>query len=206
MEKAKAAQEAAKAAGPSVIKHKPVEKLTKRERLRLAEEAKAQRLKTGKVLQVERSRSGTPVLSGKPGAGKKSHEPGYQGTMKKKAPEPLAYKGTLKLAGSSAAGSSAAKKKKLKGQAQDKYGGYASWSDLDDAEDEEEEEGYESGGSSDMEGGYDDVEHEEMLALRAAKKEDQAALQEEERLKREKAARQKRLQELSKSAAARKKY
>ena len=200
MEKAKAAQEAAKAAGPSGIKHKPVEKMTKRERLRLAEEAKAQQKagKAGKVVQTDRSRSGTPVV-GKPGLHKKPQETGYKGTMKKAA-ESLRYKGTMRAEGIGAA----EEKEKKKGQAQDKYGGYASWSDLDDAEDEEE--GYGSDGSSDMEGGYDDLAQEESLALRAAKKEDQAALEEEERHKREKSERKRRLQELSKSAASRKKY
>ena len=99
-----------------------------------------------------------------------------------------------------------AKKPAQKNLGQDKYGGYASWSDLDEAEDEEEEEDYESDASSDMEGGFDDVEREETEALKFARKEDQAALEEEERLKREKLERKRKLLELSKSAAAKKRY
>lgn len=201
MEKAKAAQEAAKASGPSGIKHKPVEKMTKRERLRMAEEAKAQQkaAKSGKVVHADRSRSGTPVV-GKAGSPRKGQDTAFQGTMKKRA-EPLAYRGTMKAAGLV----TAKDKEKKKGMAQDKYGGYASWSDLSDAE-EEEEEGYDSEGLSDMEGGFDDVEEEEMMALRAARKEDQEAIAEEERHRREKLERKRRLEALSKSAAARKKY
>ena len=201
MEKAKAAQEAAKATGASSIKHKTAQKLTKRERRRLLEEAKEQEkaAKGGKIPQGHRSRSGTPV-TGKPGLSKKKPEIAYKGTMKK-APEPPSFKGTMRAAGSD----STREKEKKKGQAQDKYGGYASWSDLDDAEDEEEE-GYDSEGSSDMEGGFNAVEEEEMLALRSARKEDQEAFEEEERHKREKLERKRKLQELSRSAAAKKKY
>ena len=202
MEKAKAAQEAAKAAGPSGIKHKPAERLTKRERLRLTEEAKAQQKagKNGRMAQADRSRSGTPVTASKPGLQKKAQETNYQGTMKKRA-EPLAYKGTMRAADAKAAKES----QKKKGMAQDKYGGYASWSDLDDAEDEEEE-GYDSEASSDMEGGFDDIEKEDRVAARAAWQEDKEALEEEERHRREKLERKRKLEELSRSAAARRRY
>ena len=200
MEKAKAAQEAAKE-GSSGIKHKPVEKLTKRERLRMIEEAKAQKkaTKSGKAMPADRSRSGTPV-AGKAGLPKKGQEASHQSPMKKRA-EPLAYRGTMKAMGIGAAKN----KEKKKGLGQDKYGGYASWSELSDAE-EEEEPDYDSEGLSDMEGGFDDVEQEEMSALRTARKEDQEALEEEERHRKEKSERKRRLEELSKSAAARKKY
>lgn len=205
MERAKAAQEAAKAAGPSTIKHKAVEKLTRKERLRLIEEQKAQQKAAKSADKANRSRSGTPVgAPGRPGLQqKKSQETSYKGTMKK-APEPLSYKGTMQAAGSA----TTKERDKRKGQAQDKYGGYANWDELDDADDDddEEEEGHDSEGSSDMEGGFDDVEMEEMAALRNAQKEDREALQEEEKLKKEKLERKRKLEALSKSAAARKKY
>lgn len=195
MQKAKAAQDAAKATGPSGIKHKAVEKLTKRERRKLEEEAEAQRLADKKREKLNRDQS----KNGEKQAGaQKGQELGYKGTMRKPA-EPLSYKGTMRTV---APGESHDKKKK--GQAQDKYGGYASWSDLSGAEDEEED--YDSEGSSDMEGGFDEVEREELSAARAARKEDQEALEEEERLKREKLDRKRKLLELSKSAASRKKY
>lgn len=216
MQKAKAAEEAAKAAGSSTIKHRPVEKMTKREREKEREKAQQVAAANGKlgvkggktVGLADRSRSGTPNAAVKSGMqGKKAPEIAYKGTMKgpaKPVPE-IAYKGTMRksLPGEQVAKQAAAKK----GMAQDKYGGYASWSDLSGAEDEEDEEdGYDSEGSSMMEAGLDDVEAEESMALRAAQREDREALLEEERLKREKNERKKKLLALSKSAAARKKY
>jgi hypothetical protein len=91
---------------------------------------------------------------------------------------------------------------------QDKYSGYVSWSDLDDASEEgEEEDGYGSDASSDMEGGFDEMEREEFISGRQARKEDEKALAEEEKLKREKEARRKRLEMMNKAAAGgRKKF
>lgn len=200
MERGKNALEAAKATAPTGITHKPAEKMSKKERLRAMEEAKAQRKssKSGKEGLASRSHSSSPVPA-KASTQKKGQELSYKGTMKKAA-QPLSYKGTMRAA---SAGGPAREKEKKKGLAQDKYGGYASWSDLDDAEDEEED--YDSEGSSDMEGGFDDVEREETTALKAARKEDMEALEEEEAHRREKLARKRRLEELSNSAAARKK-
>ncbi|USW48099.1 Putative chromatin SPT2 [Septoria linicola] len=205
MEKAKAAQEAVKAAGASTIKHKPVEKLTKKERMKLGEEAKQKSgLKNGKTAVGNRSRSGTPA-DGKAALQKKPSEPGYKGTMKKTPVQPqIAYKGTMKK---SEPGAPPARPPAKKGMGQDKYGGYASWSDLDDAEEDDEEgEGYGSDESDDMDAGFDDMAREEEMALRAARKEDQEALEEEERHRREKLERKKKLEALSKSAAARKRF
>ena len=120
-------------------------------------------------------------------------ETSYKGTMKKKA-EPLAYKGTMRAVGAG----EAKEKAKAKGQAQDRY-----WSDLDDAEDEDD---IRSDASSDMEGGFDDMEEEETIALKAARKEDAEALAEEEAHRKEKLARQRRLEELSKAAKGKRKY
>lgn len=202
MAQAKAAQEANKAAGVNTIKHKPVERLTKKERLKLREEAKQKgTAKGGKAAVADRSRSGTP--SDPKSAVKKAPETGYKGTMKKAmvALSAPTYTGTMKKAVPGAA----QKKDQKKGLGQDKYGGYASWSDLDDAEDDDEE-GYDSYESDDMEAGFDDVDGEEQLALKSARKEDLEALQEEERLKKEKEERKRRLAALSKSAAAKKKF
>ncbi|KAK0255656.1 hypothetical protein LTR91_002534 [Friedmanniomyces endolithicus] len=208
LERAKAAQAAAAASSAGGIKHKAVEKLTKKERLRIREEAVAQhKARRRGVRTGERSRSGTPGTgNGAVGGVRKAPAPEtlYKGTMKKVAPEQLAWKGTMKAAGS------VPKPTPKKGLPQDRYGGYASWSDLDDAEEGEEEDGrdeeYGDESEDDMEGGFDDLEAEESAALAAAKKEDQAALAEEERHKREKLERKRKLMELSKSAAAKKKY
>ncbi|KAK3647297.1 hypothetical protein LTR56_008128 [Elasticomyces elasticus] len=210
LEKAKAAQAAAASSHTGGIKHKAVEKLTKKERMRMREEAMAQQKASRKAPRPgERSRSGTPntaATNGGPSAPRRpppAMETAYKGTMKKAAPEAISYNGTMKAAGS------VPKPTPKKGLPQDKYGGYASWSDLDDAEEEEDDEG--GGGEDfdsedDMEGGFDDLEAEENEALRAAKREDLAALAEEERLRREKVERKRKLEALSKSAAARKKF
>ncbi|KXT02581.1 hypothetical protein AC578_10671 [Pseudocercospora eumusae] len=198
---AKAAQEASKAATMNTIKHKPVERLTKKERMRLREEAKQKGGgKGGKAAAADRSRSGTP--SDPKAAAKRAPDTGYKGTMKKAvvAPPTTSYTGTMKKAVPGAA----PKKDPKKGLGQDKYGGYASWSDLSAAEDEDEE-GYDSYESDDMEAGFDDVEGEEQLALKSARKEDLEALQEEERHRREKEERKRKLAALSKTAAAAKK-
>ncbi|PPJ53554.1 hypothetical protein CBER1_00370 [Cercospora berteroae] len=204
LEKAKAAQEAVKAAGTNTIKHKPVERLTKKERLKQHEEAKQKPgQRSGQNAVANRSRSGTPA-DGKAALQKKRvPEPAYRGTMKKTPVVPeISYKGTMKRAEPGAPPSKPVAKK---GLGQDKYGGYASWSDLDEAEDEDGE-GYGSDESDDMDAGFDDMAREEELALRAARKEDQEALQEEERHRREKLERKKKLEALSKSAAARKRF
>nr|POF26331.1 hypothetical protein CFP56_22480 [Quercus suber] len=201
LEQAKAAQEAAKAANAGGIKHKPVEKLTKRERARMMEEQKA------RANSAKKASDSTPVdcrgtdvaKAGLPS--KKTAEPlSYQGTMKKRGAAPLAYKGTM---GRESSGLPTAKAKQ-KGMGQDKYGGYASWSDLSDAEDEDEEDEFDS--DDDMEAGFEDVGMEEEMALRAARKEDQEAQREEDRLRAEKAARKRKLQELSRKAAAGKRF
>ncbi|RMY88453.1 hypothetical protein D0862_10442 [Hortaea werneckii] len=202
--KAAEAQAAAKSQATGGIQHKPAEKLSRRERERLQEKlrAKEQAAKRNQPQQDDRSRSGTPMH--KPGAAKKS-ELSYKGTMKKPAekekPErqPLAYRGTMRPAGSQP------KPPPKKGEAQDKYGGYASWSDLDDAEDEEEGY-YDEDSEDDMEGGFEEMEQEESRALKAARKEDQEALEEEERLKNEKLERKKKLMALSKNAAGKKRF
>ena len=200
LERAKAAQEAAKAAGPSTIRHKPAAKMSRRERLRMEEQQKAEHKKGGKSATPNggRSQSNTPLADKHATTKRSAPEISYKGTMKS-APAPLPYKGTMHAAGSKR---SEDKGKKQKGPVQDRYGGYASWSDLDDVEDEEDEM-YES--ESDMEGGFDEVEEEENQALRKARKEDQAEREEEERLKREKLERKKRLEQLSKSTASKKK-
>lgn len=213
IEKAKAAQEAAKTTG--MIKHKPVEKLTKRDRLRLQQEAvdkqKAERGKNGKSILGARSRSAEPA-DVKPGLKSKEQrqreESSYKGTMRPAPKEMSSYRGTMRAPGSAPPRSRPDDPRagKVGAKPKDKYAGYASWSDLDDDEldDGEDEEDFESG-SSDMEAGLDDVEEEEQRALRAARQEDQEALREEERLKNEKLARKKKLEQLSKAAAQQKK-
>lgn len=180
-----------------------MEKLSKRERERRAAQEAAEKQKQkgapvkGKMAQqAGRSRSGTSG-DGKPGSQQKKGpaDVGYKGTMRK-GPTPLSYSGTMRKADPSQPVKPVKQKDKFGGQ--DKYGGYASWSDLSDAE-EEEEDDYMSE-SDDMEGGFDEMEREEAAAARAARREDQEALEEEERLKREK---RRKLEALAKQAKKR---
>ena len=203
MARAKAAEEAAKSAGNHTIVHKPVERLTKKDRDRLRQEAREKQKgggTTGKLAaQAGRSRSGTPS---DPKAAKKAPAPlAYSGTMRK-PPAPLNYKGTMR-AQDAAKAAKPVERKTDKFGGKDKYGGYASWSDLDEAEDEDEEQ---YGSESDMEGGWDEVEREEAAAAALARREDQEALAEENKLKAEKLARKKKLEALSQEAKSKQRF
>lgn len=179
--KANAAQEAVKAAGPDMIRHKVAEGMKKKERERLKLEAKDKE-KLARKAHISRStvrndKIGQPIRRPKDDLSK-------VGTMRARPAT-----GTVQT-------------NKQKGLGKDKYGGYASWSDLD-AEDEEED--YES--ESDMEeAGFDDVMEEEEQAARIARQEDQKEQAEEERRRKEKMERKQKLMALSNSAAAKKRY
>ncbi|KAF2724445.1 hypothetical protein K431DRAFT_281873 [Polychaeton citri CBS 116435] len=216
LEKAKAVQEAMKAQGASTntIKHKPVEKkgvLSTKEKHRREQEEKVRQKQVGRsgvkpaalAGRIDRSRSGTPGSGPEAAARRKAiaPEPGYRGTMRRVVPEATAYKGTMSKGASAqprrekpAAGGRPNQKRTLDSLGKAEYGGYASWSDLDD--DELEEDGYGSEGSSDMEAGIDDVEVEEAAALRAAQREDAEQKAMEEAHAREKAERRKKLDAL----------
>lgn len=205
LERAKAAQEAAKTMGQ--IKHKPVEKLTKKDRLKMqqeAAEARKGKAPAGRTAPANgakpRSKSADPI-DARNGPVKKERKPvdlGYKGTMRP-VPAPLAYSGTMRSAGS------AVPRKPQPGPSKGAIGGsgdryrYASYSDGE--EEDEEEEDYDSG--SDMEAGLDEVDEEEELALRIARREDAQALKEENELKRQKLEKKRKLDQLA--AAAKKK-
>ena len=187
--------------------------MSRRDRLRAAEEARSEAKAKGKGgMRADRSRSSTPVGGGRPAPKKITAvaESGYKGTMKNAAPaasQQPTYKGTMRAAGAGPATS----QKKKPGARQDDY---VDWDDMDDDPEDyggdegaEDEDGYGSEGSSDMEGGFDDVEQEESTSRRLAQREDQEAIAEEDRLKREKEERRKRLANLnSKAAAERRRY
>lgn len=124
---------------------------------------------------------------------------GYSGTMRK--PVEVSYTGTMRAKDPAKPAQPVKQKDKFGGQ--DKYGGYASWSDLSDAE---EDEGDYMSDSDDMEGGFDEMEREEAAAARLAQKEDREALAEEERLKQEKAARKRKLEAMAKQAQGKKRF
>ncbi|QDS68073.1 hypothetical protein FKW77_009907 [Venturia effusa] len=193
-----------------VIKHKQTEKLSKKEREKLAlenaEKAKATAARDKKLGLGRRpgsSEPGTGTGTGKTAEQtkekRKAPDLGYTGTARPRAKsaEPPPYRGTMGLPrpGQVRRPQPAAQK-----QAGSRYSRYAD--DSDEEMDDEEEEDYGSD-LSDMEAGIDDVEAEEEEALREAKKADAAEKALELKLKREKLERKNKLTALA--AQARKK-
>ncbi|KAK6005078.1 hypothetical protein QM012_007857 [Aureobasidium pullulans] len=202
LEAAKQNAEAAKLAGQ--IKHKPVEKLTKKDRQRLVEEARA--AQKGKPLSKDakaglkaRGKSAEPLVDAKSGIPAKDKrkpvEVAYKGTMRSNAPAAPAYRGTMGGPGGAAA------RKPLPNPSASSRSGYgagrryASYSDEEEDEDDELEDDYESG--SDMEAGVDEMYEEEEASARIARREDALALAEENELKRQKLERKRKLEELA---------
>ncbi|KAF2437471.1 hypothetical protein P171DRAFT_437845 [Karstenula rhodostoma CBS 690.94] len=203
-------KDATKPAAPPV-KPEPVKIMSKKER-EAARVAPKPGAKGKKPVAGAPGRAADPkaVAAVTPQEKRKPADLGYQGTARPaKKPVESGYKGTARSGAAAASsaprpGASAAAIKKKPKPAQDRYAGYANWSDLDEMDDEEDD--YASDGSSDMEGGIWDVEREEAEALKAAKREDAEALAEENALKREKEERRKKLAAMNKAAAAKKKY
>lgn len=183
MAKAQAAQEVVKATGPDTIKHKATTLLTKKDRQKMMQEAHS---------KLEKNKTTN-------GVGNKAL-PVRNGAAVRPVKEKIAYAGTMRAKSRSDVPPS----KKSKGAAQDKYGGYASWSDLDAEEDEEE--GYYNSESDMEEAGFDDMMNEERQAERIAKQEDQQEAEDEERRRKDKLQRKQRLQALSNTAAAKKRF
>lgn len=188
-----------------VIKHKQTEKLSKKEREKMAQEAAEKAKATAvrdKKLGIGKRPSSSEPATGKPGEQvkekRKAPDLGYTGTARPKAKsaEPPQYKGTMGLP---RPGQVRRPQPATQKQAASRYPRYADYSE---EELEEEEEDYESD-LSDMEAGIDDVEAEEEEALREAKKADAAEKALENKLKREKLERKNKLTALA--AQARKK-
>ncbi|GAB7352753.1 hypothetical protein MBLNU459_g3103t2 [Dothideomycetes sp. NU459] len=201
LERARAAQAAAKEMGQ--IKHKPVEKLTKKDRLRMQAEAAAAAKGKKPVSKVggqglkSRSKSAEPIDAKNGAPLKERRKPvdvGYKGTMRA-APGVPSYSGTMRPQGSTAR-----KPAPSKPSSGPSYR-YADYSDEEDEEDEEEN--YDS--ESDMEAGMDEVDYEEEESARIARKEDAEALRLETQLKREKAEKKRKLEQMAAAAAAKKK-
>ncbi|KAI9710679.1 MAG: hypothetical protein M1820_002512 [Bogoriella megaspora] len=198
LEKAKAAQAAKVAAGVGTIKHKPVERVGKKDRLALKAEAHG-RKKPGSVSDSKPSsaiRNGQNGLRSDDPSARKSKAPdlGYKGTMRPSTTSTTAvYKGTMRPSAPSSSLSTSRKPTATsKPQSKGRMAGYASYSEDDLREDEyDDEDDYGSDASSDMEAGMDDVYAEEQSSLRAARKEDEEALREENSLKRQKEERKK---------------
>lgn len=192
MARAKQAQEMNAQVGK--IQHKPV--LTRKEREELTGATNNMSVK-GKPLSRTGSGTGTfktatpPLRDGRNGSrenGKKSRtasaEP--EKKVKKAALATTGYAGTARPAGGLAPKKSAAPSYGSSSRDRDRDRAPSSSRYRYASEEEEEEDGYESGASSAMEAGLDDVDEEEERALRIARKEDQLAMQEEARHREEK--------------------
>jgi hypothetical protein len=204
LQRAKLNAEAAKQAGQ--IKHKPVEKLTKKDRLRMIEEARAAAKgkpvtnKDAKTGSKSMGRSAEPSVDPKTGVlskdKRKPVEVAYKGTMRANAPAAPAYRGTM---GGSGGASARKSTPKASASSRSGYGAgprYATYSDEEEDDDEEDElDEYDSG--SDMEAGVDEMYDEEESSARIAKREDALALAEENELKRQKLERKRKLEELA---------
>ncbi|KZF23762.1 hypothetical protein L228DRAFT_123495 [Xylona heveae TC161] len=201
--RAQAAQSSSKQVG--VIKHKPVEKLTRKERLAQQAEAaaKAKQGASGKARPDAKDRAGkgAAVTSGKGSDSEitKKKQPvdvGYKGTMRPKSEEPV-YKGTMNRAReapapkantprpSSRHATSELAKAGMPLRPPSRYT-YATYSDEEESE-----------GSSDMEAAAYELEEEEQLSLRTARREDEEALNEENELKRVKEEKKRRLAQMA---------
>ncbi|KAI9819551.1 MAG: hypothetical protein M1827_007001 [Pycnora praestabilis] len=207
---ARAAANQTMSAQVGAIKHKPVEKLSKKERL--AQEAQAS-LKPNEVQGKGRKEaSDGKNQSGRPATikpeevlKKKPADLGYKGTARPRPEEPI-YKGTMNRTSPALSGNG--RKKGLDDRDRDRNSSRSRSTSLarpsapryryaedydDDEEDEDGEEDVASDVSSDMEAGAFDLEEEEQTSLKTARKEDEEAVKEEMRLKKEKEDKRKRL-------------
>lgn len=186
MARAKAAQEASRTVGS--IKHKPVEKLSKKDKLAQEAEAKAKQGTAAASRAAPKAQAkGPEPKNSKPSEPekKKPADLGYQGTMR---PSPSTYQGTMNKGSAlkSRSGSyDRSRSTSLGARPPPKRYSYYG----EDDEDMDDEEDYDS--ESDMEAGVFDVDREEQEALRIARREDELALKEEEELKRKKLERKK---------------
>lgn len=168
----------------------PKERLSKVERKRRLEEARAQE----KAARLGKRPAPGPAATGKPTVKRRTPEPlSYKGTAKpSQTPEPTAYRGT---AGRQSHRGTAERRPHSK-RRMDEYlatdeedeGEYGDYGDYDDLY---------SDASSDMEAGFDDMREEEDAALRSARKEDEEELRQEMAAKKEKMERQKKLEALA---------
>lgn len=224
---------AQQAAGPSigVIKHKPVDRHTRKEKR--AEALAKSRHPLGKVKDGTRGQD----------TRNKSAEPdprtvAVRSTKPKRQPVELEYKGTMRPSGvavpayrSAIAQPVLSRRPKREDSrpgisrtqslppSKPKYRtiGYAGHvgagggkneeeEDEEVEEEQEEEDSYESEASSNMEATGFEMEQEEQAALRAAKQEDEKELRLENELKRQKAERRKKLEQLAAKAGTKKRF
>jgi SPT2 chromatin protein len=205
MLKAKAVQEKAPV-HVGVLKHQPVskERLSKAEKKKRALEALAKE----KEAQMAKKSASASSASGGPKTGAKVGD----GTpVKRREPEENTYKGTARptqlvsrpaykgTAGSTPRGkpdekAGRAGTRRDKPQMRDEY---LATDEEDEGDYADDYDDYYSDESSDMEGGFEDMEKEEEVALKVAKEEDEEDIRQELAAKREKAERKKKLAALA---------
>ncbi len=210
--RAKAAQEMQTTIG--VIKHKPAEKMTLRERM--AQRAERSQARSSQKRQVTVStktgkvKAGTSALNQPikaPDSGRRQVvQSTYKGTMRPAAASVVARDQPRKLAQSKPRAPASGLKGTQQSIRRTRVVNDADMDDDDeDDEDEEDEADYCSDASSDMEAAAFDVEDEEMLSLRVAKEEDAKELARETEMKKQKLERKNRLDQLVAANAAKKK-
>lgn len=194
------------------IQHKPIERLSQRERVdeRRAQKAGSAKLSAGKpssgvkAQPLDRNNKNRGTGVGRPTA--KPMEP--EKKVKKAALATTGYTGTARpvpgksssSGGSRLGGSASRERERVRpGQSHRRDEYLATDDEEDDMEEDEEAEDYYSDASSDMEAATFEVDEEEERAARIARKEDAAALAEENRLKREKEEKRKRLAAMARS-------
>ncbi|KAI9874627.1 MAG: hypothetical protein M1830_009542 [Pleopsidium flavum] len=211
--RAKAAQTASAHVG--VIKHKPKETLSKKEKLALQAEASG-KSKGGLNNAAVNGHKSTPDSKGSSPApstaaarnrgntamkSKKAVEVGYKGTARP-LPE-TSYKGTMNRTSTAV---SSVRKKEVDDRvhnrsrstsvtrpvSESRYAGYS-----DEEEEEEEEEADYESDLSDMEAGAFDVEEEEQRSSKVARKEDEEELRKESEAKKQKDAMRKKLTQMA---------
>lgn len=208
--RAKAAQTSSAHVG--VIKHKPKETLSKREKLALQAEATGKSknksqdaaIKGRKVTPDSKGGSPAPTAAGgrsrentlaKP---KKPADVGYKGTARA-LPETM-YKGSMNRSGPPNPG---VRRREVDDRAYDRSRSASvtksRYADYTDDDEEEEDEGAVDLDSdlSDMEAGAFDLEEEEQLSSKVARKEDEEELKKELELKRQKEAMKKKLTQMA---------
>ncbi|PLB48075.1 hypothetical protein P170DRAFT_465556 [Aspergillus steynii IBT 23096] len=191
MMKAKALQDKA----PSQVgmfKHQavPKEKLSKVERKKKTQEAQT---KGKEDPTAKKSGSAPNAAHGKPVKKREPEELAYKGTAKPPpAPALPEYRGT---AGLPSRVNPQDRKSQGRGAGRSRMNEYLGTDEEDEGEYADDYDDYYSDASSDMEGGFDDVEEEEAKALAAARRED------EEEWRAEQAAKQDKLDRRNKLAA-----
>ncbi|KAF7115666.1 hypothetical protein CNMCM5793_002906 [Aspergillus hiratsukae] len=182
-----------------MFKHQPVpkEKLSKAERKRRAMEAQAKEKDPRLAKKPGTVSSGATGIKSGDGklARKREHEElAYKGTARpSQTPTQLEYRGT---AGLPSRRGSREPKAQSRASKRARMNEYLATDEEDEGDFADDHDDYYSA-SSDMEAGYDDVEEEEMAALKAARKEDEEELRAELVAKQEKLERRKKLTALA---------